>query len=146
MACLRSLDIINELYILFREECSDSWNELENKPVNRIKLPSCINMDGTLTIALPRSDDEYVYVRLCGTGMAELWSVSRGMDVFWIDESNHSSENICANFMNLLKEHGYEPSSRATLADSCYRSTVFDVAKFIDIQSKKLKTTQNKLT
>jgi len=139
MACLRSLDIINELYILFREECSDSWDELESKPVNRIKLPCCINMDGTLSIALPRSDGEHVYVRLSGTGMAELWSIRRGMDVFWIDEPNCASQEIRANFIELLKQHGYTPSDRAVLAESCYKSTVFDAAKFIDIQSKKVK-------
>ena len=146
MACLRSLDIINEIYILFCEECSESWDVLENKPKQRVKLPYCINMDGTVTIALPRVDGDNIFARFCGTGMVELWSACRGMDVFWIDESNCASEEIRSSFMELLKEHGYIPSNSAALADSCYKSAIFDAAKSIDIHAKNLKTTRNKLT
>lgn len=146
MSCLRSLDIFNEIYVLFCEECSESWDVLENKPKQRVKLPYCINMDGTVTIALPRADGENIFARFCGTGMVELWSACRGMDVFWIAEPNCTSGEIRSSFMELLKEHGYIPSGSAALADSCYKSAIFDAAKSIDIYAKKLKTTQNKLT
>ena len=139
MACLRSINFLREIYTLFREECSDLWDALENKCKKRLKLPTCINLDGTVTIALPRTDGGDVYVRLCGTGMAELWSAGRGMDVFWIEEPESTAEERHANFMELLKEHGYETCGKPMLAESYYRSTVFDGAKLVTIRSNQVK-------
>lgn len=136
MACLRSLDILKEIYILLQSECSDLWDDLENKPKNRIKLPACINIDGTVTVVLPSTASGEVYIRFSGNRIVELWSASKGMDVFWIEESSHTSEQICDTFRELLKSHGYNSCGNAALEDTYCKPTIFDGVQLIGMQEK----------
>lgn len=134
MACLRSLSILNEIYTLFKEDCLDLWDALENRPRELAKLQLCINLDGTVTIALPCENGSNVYVRFNGSGTVELWSAARGTDVFWIEEADHK---ICSDFRELLKQHGFEFCGGAALEESYGQPTIFEYARFIGLPQQK---------
>lgn len=135
MACLRSLEILHEIYILFKDDAAVLLDNLKMKPVNPVKLQMCINTDGTVTITLPGRNNHEIYARFNGSGTVELWSALKGTDIFWIEEPGCTPEQVSNSFMALLREHGFEFAGSFILEESHSKPTIFECARLIGLKA-----------